>query len=154
MENDTISTIDPPGSLRKLLEEEKMRNFVVVSQVHRCSSYARHLTSESSKNVALGLKVQPPVTGAAEITAKAKWVTNSITGNFKAKINDGGERNFYPLFRLVSLKEQSLSSGFRGGPPAPEEEEEMPLPDAIPPWREMADDNKEREETPKSRYKF
>ncbi|KAJ6545527.1 hypothetical protein B0H19DRAFT_1308121 [Mycena capillaripes] len=61
MENDMISVIDPPGALKRLLKDPSMRGFVVVSEVHCCSSYARLLTADGGSTIALGLKVEPPL---------------------------------------------------------------------------------------------
>ena len=128
MNNDTISTIDSPGKLRRLLDEEKIKGLVIVSEVHRCSSYARFLATENGATVALGLSVQVPG-DSASANLDAKWVRNSSAGNFKARVNATGKRDFYPLFRLVSLTEGDVSTGLRG-----ELDEDPPLPDAIPPW--------------------
>jgi hypothetical protein len=128
MNNDTIYTIDSPGKLRRLLEEEKkVKGLVIVSQVHRCSSYARFLATEDGATVALGLSVADPVGDSA--TVDAKWVRNSSAGNFKTKVNPTGERNFYPLFKLVSLTEGAITTSLRTLP-----DPDRPLPDAIPPW--------------------
>ncbi|KZP30253.1 hypothetical protein FIBSPDRAFT_726090 [Athelia psychrophila] len=130
MENDTVTSIDPPGSLRRLLDEKSMQGCVVVSQVHRCSKFARLLTAKDSHSVALGLSVEPPVSGVVDAKLDAKWVRSSSTGNFKSKVGKDGKRDYYPLFKLVSMTDQSTSSGMRGG-----ELEEPPLPDAVPPWQ-------------------
>ncbi|KAF8157146.1 hypothetical protein B0H34DRAFT_489190 [Crassisporium funariophilum] len=132
MDNDTISTIEHPGKLRRLLDDESMRNLVVVSEVHRCSSYARLLTLEGGATVALGLSVKTPVATVAEGNVDARWVRSSNAGNFKSKVNKSGKREFYPLFRLVSLREDAVTTGLRG-----ELDEEPPLPDAEPPWGEV-----------------
>jgi hypothetical protein len=131
MDNDTISTIDPPGSLRRLLDVGSMRDCVIVSEVHRCSSYARLLTTNKGGTVALGLTVQPPVSEVVSAAADVKWVRSSTTGNFKSRVNKDGTRNYYPLFRLVSLKENATSTGLRGD----SQEGDPPLPDAIPQWQ-------------------
>lgn len=131
MMNDTIATVDPPGSLRRLLKDKAMRNKVIVSEVHRCSSYARLLTSKEAGTVALGLSFHStgnpsPVSG----DVRASWVRNSHSGNFKYKVNADGARVFYPLCRLVALRTDLPVSGVRGG-----NSEAKPLPDAIPPWK-------------------
>ncbi|CCM00514.1 uncharacterized protein FIBRA_02548 [Fibroporia radiculosa] len=128
MQKDTIFTLDPPGSLRQLLEDESMRGLVVVSEVHRCSSYARLLTAGANESVAIGLSVSSPISTAASADAEVKWIRNTNTGNFKSRINKSGERQYYPLFRLVSIKEEDVSTGLRGELDIP------PLPDAMPPW--------------------
>jgi len=79
----------------------------------------------------IGLSADPPVPGIASVKAHFKWVSSVNAGNFKSKVNDNGNREYYPLFRLVSLKETDTSVGLRGSwhgniPP--------PLPDAQPPW--------------------
>lgn len=125
MENESMSIIDPPGSLRRLLEERDMHGLAIVSEVHSCSSYARLLTSHKGGNVAVGLSVEAPVPASA--TADIHWVRNSSTGNFKTNRNKERERVFYPLFRLVSIKETATTSGLRG-------RGENPLPDAELPW--------------------
>lgn len=136
MDNDVVTTIDPPGILRRLLAEEKMANSVIVSEVHSCSAYVRVLTSDLSKDLSIGLTAEPPVTPVSP-TAKVdvRWVYNDAAGNFRSKVDNKGERRFYPLFRLVSLKESAVSTGLRsdapGGPP--------PLPDALPPWTDEED---------------
>jgi hypothetical protein len=159
MDNDTIYTIDTPGKFRRLLEEEKVKDRVLVSQVHRCSSYARFLTTEDGATVALGVSVADPVSNSAAVDAK--WVRNSGVGNFKTKVNSTGERKFYPLFKLVTLsKSPTIATSLRTdtlpagdeyvvslteGPTIatslrslPDEYEERPLPNAIPPWEPQA----------------
>ncbi|KAJ7867827.1 hypothetical protein B0H13DRAFT_1636005, partial [Mycena leptocephala] len=110
MENDMISLIDPPGALRPLLEDPSMHGFVVVSEVHSCSAYARLLTAEGGKTIALGLKIEPPVSGAASATTNATWVRSVASGNFRSQVNKKGHRKFYPLFRLVSFIEKATST--------------------------------------------
>jgi hypothetical protein len=132
MTNDTITTIDPPGSLRRLLKDKDMRNKVIVSEVHRCSSYARLLTSKEAGTVALGLSFKSTgIPSAVSGDVRASWVRNTHSGNFKYKVNAEGARVFYPLCRLAALKSDRPVAGMRGG-------EAMPLPDAIPPWRKSA----------------
>ncbi|KAJ7717806.1 hypothetical protein B0H16DRAFT_1897827 [Mycena metata] len=130
MENDKMSSIDPPGSLRRLLKDPSMRDAVIVSEVHSCSSYARMLTAQEGSTVALGLSVEPPV-ASVSATANATWVRSGASGNFKSQVNNKGERKFYPLFRLVSLTEQATTTGFRGE----EDPDALSLPDAEPPWQ-------------------
>ena len=125
MNNDTIYTIDSPGKLHRLLEEEGVKGRVIVSQVHRCSSYARFLATEDGATVALGLSVAVPVSNP--VAVDAKWVRNSGVGNFKTKVNSNGQRDFYPLFKLVSLAEGDITTLLRS---RPDGDEERPLPDA------------------------
>jgi hypothetical protein len=113
MYNDTISTIDSPGKFRRLLEE-RMKGLVIVSEVHQCSSYARFLATEGGATVAIGLSVEDPVSNLASANVDAKWVRNASTGNFKSRVNKTGKRNFYPLFRLISLTEGDISMGLIG----------------------------------------
>jgi hypothetical protein len=113
MNNDTIYTIDSPGKFRRLLDEERMRGLVIVSEVYRCSSYARFLATEDEATVALGLNLRDPV-GDVFSANDVKWVENSSTGNFKSRVNTTGKRDFYPLFRLVSLAEGDISTGLTG----------------------------------------
>jgi len=129
MERDTISTVDPPGSLRRLLEEPSLRDLVVVSEVHSSSSYARLLTTQTGATVTVGLCAKPPV-DAASVSADASWVRSSNAGNFKSRVVKKGTREFYPLFRLVSLKEEAISTGLRDF-----DDRDPPLPDATPPWQ-------------------
>lgn len=136
MDNDTISTIDPPGSLRRLLDDPTMQGHVIVSEVHRCHSYARLLTVHSDANVAIGLRVDS-ATSLAGTQTNAKWVRSSTSGNFKSKVNKTGSRDFYPLFRLVSIEKTNVTTGMRGINAWESNEiiELPPLPDAEPPWR-------------------
>ncbi|KAF9240016.1 hypothetical protein BU15DRAFT_74244 [Melanogaster broomeanus] len=130
MNNDTISTIDPPGCLRRLLDEDELKNRVIVSEVHRTSSYARHLSAPGAKSITIGLSAEP-LPGAVSAQADMKWVKSSDAGNFKSKVNNkGAARAYYPLFRLVSLKETDASVGLRG----PLDDVIPPLPDAELPW--------------------
>ncbi|KAJ7901128.1 hypothetical protein B0H14DRAFT_3738919 [Mycena olivaceomarginata] len=111
MENPMITIIDPPRGLRALLEDPSMRNMVIVSEVHSCSSYARLLTTEEGGTVTLGLRVGAPVPGIASASAIGTWVRHGTSGNFKTQVNPLGERAFYPLFRLVSRSEEQTSTG-------------------------------------------
>ncbi|KAF8908530.1 hypothetical protein CPB84DRAFT_1959176 [Gymnopilus junonius] len=140
MDNDTILTISPPGKLRRLLAaKELQKGYVIVSEVHRCSSYARFLSSSAGATVALGLSAQPPMADVGSAKVDAKWVHSSSAGNFKARVNKEGKRVFYPLFRLVALKESSVSTGLRG-----ELDEDPPLPDVEPPWDPVEDGGEEQ----------
>jgi hypothetical protein len=130
MDNDTITTIDPPGILRRLLLDKDMRECVIISEVHSCSSYARLICTKNGGRVAIGLSIEPPISEVASATVDATWVRSSSTGNFKQKVYKNGSRTLYPLFRLVSLKEKAPSTGVRGG----YDGEQAPLPDASPPW--------------------
>lgn len=123
MENDCITTVYPPGCLKRLLERDTMRGLVVVSEVHRCSSYMRCLTSPGTKVLAIGMRVEPPIFGSGR--GEVKWMRSTRAGNFKANAARGGDRKFYPLYRLSALKEGGLATGVRGGDE---------LPDALPPW--------------------
>ncbi|KAJ6449432.1 hypothetical protein C8R47DRAFT_999218 [Mycena vitilis] len=55
MENAMLTTVDPPGALKLLLEDPRMRGAFVVSGIHSCSSYVRLLTAEEGSTVAVGL---------------------------------------------------------------------------------------------------
>lgn len=132
MHNDTISTIDPPGSLRKVSKHPTMADRVIVSEVHRCSSYMRALTSSKDHDIFCGLSAQPPAPLAVgEVSIEGRWVTNYSAGNFRSKVDAKGERSFYPLFRLVSFRGTDVTTGLRG---VEEEDLSQPLPDAVPPW--------------------
>jgi len=98
MNNDTIYTIDSPGKFRRLLDEERMRmpGLVIVSEVHRCSSYARFLATEDGATVALGLNLGDPVGDIASAN-NARWVRNSSAGNFKSRVNTNGRREFISI---------------------------------------------------------
>ncbi|KAF8144953.1 hypothetical protein K438DRAFT_2100404 [Mycena galopus ATCC 62051] len=113
MENPMITIIDPPGALKRLLEDPIMRGMVVVSEVHSCSSYARILSANKSGALTLGLQVEPPVPGTASASTTKTWVRQGSSGNFKSQTNTTGERAFCPLFRLVSLFEEETSTGIR-----------------------------------------
>jgi len=134
MLNDSITSIEPASSLRRLLDNESMKGLVIVSQVHSCASYARLLTAEGTKTVAIGLNVETPAGDAAGAEGEAKWVRSTNTGNFKTRVNNKGSRDFYPLFKLVSIVDDALSTGLRG-----EIEGGDPLPDAEPPWPKPQD---------------
>ncbi|KAJ7138003.1 hypothetical protein C8R44DRAFT_607233 [Mycena epipterygia] len=107
MNKDTISVIDTPGALGRLLEDPSMHGFVVVSEVHRCSSYARLLTTQKGETVALGLSIEPPAAGVASAAANAKWLHNCTGRDFRYGHDPEGSRKFYLLFRLVGLKEEA-----------------------------------------------
>ena len=109
MDNAMITIIDPPGSLKRLLEDPTMRGVAIVSEVHSCSSYARLLTTGRGGTIALGLRVEP--SGVASVGAAATWVQNATSGNFKSHVNKSGERSFYPLYCLVTLSEEGTSTG-------------------------------------------
>jgi len=61
MQNDSMSSIDPP---RQLLEDKGKRGLVIVSEVHRCSSYAHLVTSGGELKAAIGLTATAPVPGS------------------------------------------------------------------------------------------
>ncbi|KAJ6589271.1 hypothetical protein B0H19DRAFT_1014414 [Mycena capillaripes] len=111
MKNAMTTIIDPPGALKRLLEDPSMHGVVVVSEVHSCSAYARLLTAEGGGTITLGLLVEPPLPGVPSANGTATWVRNVASGNFKSQVNTIGERTFYPLVRLVSLSEEETSTG-------------------------------------------
>ena len=75
--------------------------------------------------MALRLSIEDPVGMVDSASLDAKWVRNSSTGDFKSSVNKTGnlKRDFYPLFRLVSLTEGDASTGLRGD-----------LNEDLPPW--------------------
>ncbi|KAJ7901191.1 hypothetical protein B0H14DRAFT_3739053 [Mycena olivaceomarginata] len=111
MENPMITIIDPPGGLKALLEDPSMRNMVVVSEVHSCSSYAHLLSAKEGGTITLGLHVEPPMPDAASASTIRTWVRHSASGNFKSQVDMKGERVFHPLFRLVSRSEEETCTG-------------------------------------------
>lgn len=131
MVNDSVSMINPASSLRQLLEVKALRDHVVVSEVHRCASYARYLASPRTKDVVIGLNL--PSSGSPSGTT-LEWVRSTQTGNFKAKADDSGQRNYYPLYKLVSVREASDNTGRRHSLDNPIEDEVSPLRVAVPPW--------------------
>ncbi|TFK18906.1 hypothetical protein FA15DRAFT_557977, partial [Coprinopsis marcescibilis] len=141
MRDDTIATIQPPAKLRFLYDEPSLRGKVIVSEVHKCSSYARFVGGSKTSTVALGLSVTSPIpegvgdlTGIGDVQAgvEGKWVKSSAMGNFKTRTRKDGKRVFSPLFRLVALDERGFATGLRGGDSI--EQGDGPLPDAVPPW--------------------
>ena len=133
MDDDTITTIDPPGALRPLLDDSSLpEGTVIVSEVHATASYARYLGTPEVKQVSIGLNVAPPaVANVAKADVSAQWLRSTTIGNFKSKVNPDGAKTYYPLFRLVSLEGDAVSNGLRAGI---DNEMEIPLPDAIPQW--------------------
>ncbi|KIJ23638.1 hypothetical protein M422DRAFT_62409 [Sphaerobolus stellatus SS14] len=101
---------------------------VIVSQTHRCSSYARLLTAQGDSNVTIGLYTTALPDGLASSQTMAKRVRSTAGGYFKSRTNGTRKRSFYPLFKLVSVKQEAISVGLR------EESDEQELPNAIPPW--------------------
>ncbi|KIJ62742.1 hypothetical protein HYDPIDRAFT_182752 [Hydnomerulius pinastri MD-312] len=129
MAHDSLTTIDPASSLRRLLEVDTLRDRVLVSETHHCASYARYLASPRTGNVVIGLTAQPPP-GAPSAQAEFKWVHSAIKGDFKSKADGTGERRCCPLYKIVSLK--GAGQGGRRG--SVDDEMPLPLPDAVPPW--------------------
>ncbi|VDC01642.1 unnamed protein product [Peniophora sp. CBMAI 1063] len=133
MNGDSVTTIDPPGALRPLLDDADLpEGTVIVSEVHATSSYARYLGTPEVRQVSIGLNVAPPaVANVAKADVSAQWLRSTTIGNFKSKVNADNERTYYPLFRLVALEGDAVSNGLRAGI---DDEMEIPLPDAVPPW--------------------
>lgn len=136
MVNDSVTTIDPATSLRQLLGEEALRDRVVVSEAHRCASYASYLASSKTKDVVIGLSSKASE-GSSSTQPYPRWVRTNKTGYFKGKADNSGERKYYPLYKLVSVKaaggntgRHSLDSTVNGEVPP----EVLPLPDALPLW--------------------
>ena len=144
MDGDSVTTIDPPGALRPLLDDDDLpEGTVIVSEVHATSSFARYLGTPEVRQVSIGLNVAPPA--AADVVkaeVSAQWLRSTIIGNFKTKVNTDNKKTYYPLFRLVALEGDAVSNGLRAGL---EDEMETPLPDAIPPWM-TSDAEKTKEE--------
>ncbi|KAJ6589266.1 hypothetical protein B0H19DRAFT_1367675 [Mycena capillaripes] len=107
MKNAMITIIDPPGALKRLLEDPSMRGVIVVSEVHSCSAYARMLTVEEGGTIALGLQVEPPLPGVASAGATASWVWNVASENLKSQHRSGG-RNQNANFRLTHITDPDL----------------------------------------------
>ncbi|KAF7337828.1 hypothetical protein MVEN_02005700 [Mycena venus] len=99
MENDIISAIDPPGALRRLLKDPQY-------------AWLRGRIRGGS-TIALGLSVEPPVSGVASATGNATWVR---------------KRGFWKF----QVPEKATSTGLRGE--SDESDSLPPLPDAEPPW--------------------
>ncbi|KAF9219267.1 hypothetical protein BS17DRAFT_718091 [Gyrodon lividus] len=129
MANDCLTTIHPASSLRRLLEVDGLRGRVLVSEVHRCASYARYMAPPRTSGVVIGLTAQPPLGPPAQ--ANPKWVLSTNKGELRCKADSSGERKYCPLYRLVSLTEIGQGIG-RGA--SVDDETPLPLPDALPPW--------------------
>ncbi|KAF8144963.1 hypothetical protein K438DRAFT_1992323 [Mycena galopus ATCC 62051] len=110
MENETITSINPPGALRRLLKHPSMRGMLIVSEVHSYSSYARLLCANGTSTLTLGLHVQTPVSGAASASTTRKWVRVGSSGNFKSQVNTKGDSTFWPLYGLSSLSGKGMST--------------------------------------------
>ncbi|KZV69941.1 hypothetical protein PENSPDRAFT_580121 [Peniophora sp. CONT] len=139
MNGDSITTIDPPGALRPLLDDSTLpEGTVIVSEVHATSSYARYLGTPEVRQVSIGLNVAPPaVADVVKADVSAQWLRSTTIGNFKSKVNPDNKRTYYPLFRLVALEGDAVSNGLRAGI---DNEMEIPLPDAVPPWLKSGSD--------------
>ncbi|KAF9525427.1 hypothetical protein CPB83DRAFT_796373 [Crepidotus variabilis] len=141
MEHETVTYLDRPGSLLKLLMSERLHGRVIVSEVHQCSSYARYLVSEGGKTVSIGLGAEVPCPGAPGVSALGEvagsWYCDAAVGNFKAKINQVGEKVFCPLYRLVAVEERRPCVGLRG--PI----EQAGLSDVEPPWTPVEDEEED-----------
>ncbi|KAI6137457.1 hypothetical protein EDD17DRAFT_1501736 [Pisolithus thermaeus] len=140
MVNDSVTTIDPATALSRLLGEEALRDCVVVSETHRCASYACYLTSSRTKDIVIGLSSQASE-NSSSTEVYPKWVRTNRTGYFKGKADNSGERKYYPLYKLVSVRSDGGNTGRRslentvdGEAPS----EVLPLPSALPPWMSSA----------------
>lgn len=136
MQHDTMMSIDPPGSLRRIAEDPTMTQFVFVSETHICTSYLRYLTSPKIRELYVGISAQPsspfPTVGAS---IESRWVTNTMTGNFKSRIGKTGTKRFCPLYRLVTLNGTDLTTQLRGLIDHEGDDSlQHALPDAIPRW--------------------
>ncbi|KAI6121001.1 hypothetical protein EDD17DRAFT_1505132 [Pisolithus thermaeus] len=101
-------------ALGRLLGEVALRDRVVVSETHRCASYA---------------------------SACPKWVRTNKTGYFKGKADNSGERKYYPLYKLVSVRSDGGNTGRRSLENTVDGEaplEVLSLPSALPPWTSSA----------------
>lgn len=140
MVNDSVTTIDPVTALSQLLGEEALRDRVVVSETHRCASYACYLASSKTEDVVIGLSSQASEKSSST-QAYPKWVRTNKTGYFKGKADHSGERKYYPLYKLVSVRSDGENTGRRSPEDTVNVEaapEVLPLPDAIPPWMSNA----------------
>ncbi|KAI6114155.1 hypothetical protein F5141DRAFT_1062655 [Pisolithus sp. B1] len=89
--------------LSRLLGEEALRDCAVVSETHRCASYACYLTSSRTKDIVIGLSSQASE-NSSSTEVYPKWVRTNRTGYFKGKADNSGERKYYPLYKLVSVR--------------------------------------------------
>ncbi|KAI6005351.1 hypothetical protein EDC04DRAFT_2784049 [Pisolithus marmoratus] len=140
MVNDSVTTIDPATRLSQLLGEEALRDRVIVSETHRCASYACYLASSKTKDVVIGMSSQASE-NPSSTQAYPKWVRTNKTGYFKGKADNSGERKYYPLYKLVSVRAAGGNTGRRSVDDTVDGEappEMVPLPDALPPWMSSA----------------
>ncbi|KAF8843208.1 hypothetical protein BDN67DRAFT_210660 [Paxillus ammoniavirescens] len=130
MANDCLTTVHPASSLRRLLEVDGLRGRVLVSEVHRCASYARYMAPPRTSSVVIGLTAPPP-SGDPSAQENSAWVLSTNKGELNCKVDSSGDRKFCPLYRLASLTEAEQGTGQRS---SVDDETPLPLPDALPPW--------------------
>jgi len=161
-----LTTITYPGRLSRLLVAQRdWKDFVLVSEVYTCHSYARFLTSHASNEVTVGLGASVPLAAAVGVPVNAggdidvEWQTDSHGGDWKCTQHEllkkretvlnadhakrgGGEDESrplcYPLFKLVALHRPF------GSPVSTVRAFDFELPVALPPW--MKDDEGSEEE--------
>jgi len=164
-----FTTITYPGRLSRLLAAQRdWKDFVLVSEVYTCRSYARVLTSSASKEVTIGLGASVPLAAAVGVPVNAggdidvEWHTDFRSGDWKCtqhelfkhreavqSANDvkrGDEEDesrslCYPLFKLVALRRPF------GSPVSTVRAFDFELPVALPPWMK-GDEGSEEEEVP------
>jgi len=132
MVNDSVTMINPASSLRRLLEVNALCDHVVVSEVHRCTSYARYLASSHTKDIVIGLNSSS--SGSPSAQTAPKWVRSNQAGDFKARADSSAQRGYYPLYKLVSVREASDNTGRRHSLDNPVDDVALPLRVAVPPW--------------------
>ncbi|KAH9843486.1 uncharacterized protein C8Q71DRAFT_697968 [Rhodofomes roseus] len=160
-----LTTVTYPGRLSRLLADREWSDFVLVSEAYTCRSYARLLTSTSSKEVTVGLGASLPVAAAAGVPVNVggdidvHWHTDAHSGDWKCAHHEpvmrrgvsstaeedklsneenGSEPLCYPLFKLVAIRRPF------GSPVSTVRAFDFELPNVVPPW--MKDPKEEKEE--------
>ncbi|KZT67053.1 hypothetical protein DAEQUDRAFT_429165 [Daedalea quercina L-15889] len=178
-----LAAITYPGRLSRLLADQRdWRDFVLVSEVYTCRSYARLLTYNASREVTVGLGANVPIAPAIGLPVNVggdvdvHWKTDCRSGDWKSAHYDsvlprgakhaaenpetGNEADrsgtlCYPLFKLVALRRPHGApvSTVRGT-------FDYELPVAVPPWMEQHEEEsedamsaEEGEEVPKPSWK-
>lgn len=138
------------GIIATLLHDHpKLKNKVVVTKLHKCTSYAIFLANGKRGRAYFGfnasLPTQPPII-EGEAGAQIAWTTHGENGSWNTGLYDPQVHRYVPLLTLKAIRPVLPATGFRGHLetlPTPESEK---LPEAYRPWGELDEEGQDLDE--------
>lgn len=98
-------------SLRGAVDDSTLQGHIIISDVHRCHSYARRLSAGSTLTSPFGSRVDS-TTGVLCSHTDVEWVrstTEQFARQFQIRGGQTGSRVSCPLFRFVSIEKMNIT---------------------------------------------